>query len=273
MTFDHDGVAFEFEGAGEGDHLVRIMARNRRFYEADLLDYMRGLRIELPAHHRSVALDVGANIGNHSVYLRRFVADHVLSFEPNPHVLPALRRNLERNLPEGGFTVIERALGKGAGHGAMRLDEASVRAGNSGMAQVVLDGDAPAEGVLAGADDILVTPLDDALEAWLEDHSDMHPTLIKIDVEGMEPDVLEGAARTLDRWHPDLFLEAGTPAASRSLDALLGERGYTSLCTWGHTSVHHFRHAARLSDRLRAQRAKVRARLRRLARRIGARAA
>lgn len=51
---------------------------------------------------------------------------------------------------------------------------------------------------------------------------------IKIDVDGPELDVLAGAARTLDRWRPQLCVESHSPEATEGTLALMHGLGYTT---------------------------------------------
>ena len=51
-------------------------------------------------------------------------------------------------------------------------------------------------------------------------------TLIKIDVEGYSLPVLEGAAKTLNQFHPDLFVECGTRTELQEVQSYLCTRGY-----------------------------------------------
>ncbi len=50
--------------------------------------------------------------------------------------------------------------------------------------------------------------------------------LLKIDVEGMEPDVIEGAKKTLARCAPALFVENNTLEGSAKLLACIAAVGY-----------------------------------------------
>ena len=52
------------------------------------------------------------------------------------------------------------------------------------------------------------------------------PTLIKIDVEGNESKVLEGAVETLKRSHPRLVVETHTSELAESVKQTLQDRGY-----------------------------------------------
>ena len=45
------------------------------------------------------------------------------------------------------------------------------------------------------------------LDAFVDEHDLQRIDLIKIDVEGFEPEVLAGARRTLERFHPSVLLE------------------------------------------------------------------
>ena len=50
---------------------------------------------------------------------------------------------------------------------------------------------------------------------------------MKLDVEGMEPSVLRGANRVLDRWRPVVFAEAHTVEEKDEIAAILRPYGYT----------------------------------------------
>jgi FkbM family methyltransferase len=50
--------------------------------------------------------------------------------------------------------------------------------------------------------------------------------VVKIDVEGMEPRVIDGAMASIARWRPRIFAEAGEPAQYEALVACLARHGY-----------------------------------------------
>src|SRR5206468_4045383 len=87
-----EATTIDLLGYSDVDVIAREIRERSLFFEIGLLEH-----IYLSVAGRGVFLDVGANIGNHSVFFAKFCADHVLAVEPNPKVLPLLRRNLKTN--------------------------------------------------------------------------------------------------------------------------------------------------------------------------------
>ncbi len=178
------------------DHLSQLIAVERRPYEAHMLDL--GLSLVPSGRH---ILDVGANIGNHSVYWARS-GRHVRAFEPNHDVHLVLRQNVEMNGLTERITLHELALGEEEGFGRL----AALLPGNLGAMAVESD----------PAGSVRVTPLD-GLEVESCD-------LIKIDVEGHELDVLRGAVRTIGRCRP--YIIAESREGDGGVSTLLRDMGY-----------------------------------------------
>ena len=79
LAFDHIGLCINLDGR----------------YEKRTLDLIRNyLKSVISDLERSVALDIGANIGNHSVYFSDLF-EEVFAFEPNPRTFALLRFNSE----------------------------------------------------------------------------------------------------------------------------------------------------------------------------------
>jgi len=93
VEFKHLGKNVSIAGHTENDWIYKSIRKHLTFYEIDLLRYIRYVL----GNDKGFLLDVGANIGNHSVYFASFTASTVVSFEPNPDVLPILERNLNIN--------------------------------------------------------------------------------------------------------------------------------------------------------------------------------
>ncbi len=223
VNITHRGRAFHIDGVSDNDHIVKQLARAGTFYEIDLLTYMESLDLA-----DGVAVDVGANIGNHTIFLSEFVRKPVVAFEPNPVVLPLLKSNLTANGSD--VRVLELGLGAAPSRGSMEV----VNAANVGMARI------------GAGDDIEISTLD-------EECRGVDVALIKVDVEGMELDVLRGAVETLERCRPHLFLEAATRRHFRELKEFLAPFGYRPVVRWAYTPVWHFAPNASSSTILRAR--------------------
>jgi FkbM family methyltransferase len=140
-----------------------------------------------------VVLDIGANLGLHTLALSR-VARTVHAFEPNPLLLPALRRTVSR-LPN--VVLHEHALGDHDGSVSLVSNE------DHSTAHVTSGGTIP------------IRRLDDVVDGPVH--------FIKVDVEGHERAVFEGAPRILREYKPAIVFEeipGGEPAARRHLETL-----------------------------------------------------
>lgn len=150
------------------------------------------------------AVDVGANIGTHTVPFAQSVgpSGRVLAFEPQGVLHQVLCGNAALNKC-GNVTAEHKALGAQTGTVVVPwLDYA--REGNFGALEL---------GAWTQGDAVPVTTLDSyALDAC---------HLIKIDVEGMERDVLEGARAAISRHQPLLYVENNKPERSKDLIAWL----------------------------------------------------
>lgn len=148
-------------------------------------------------------VDVGANIGSYCVLGGAVVGCRSVAFEP----VPSTYKKLQRNLRINGLSERVKAIrvAAGAGSGSIRFT-----ADRDSMNQVVT-GEYPGE--------TLEVPTD-SLDNLLE-HFDAR--LWKIDVEGYEEAVLEGAGNVLHR--PSLWA-VSMEADSASLAAAMGAAGF-----------------------------------------------
>ena len=87
-------IAFSLPDA-QDDYLQRVILRTRGFYEARLLAMVAALGLVGP---QSVVCDIGAKIGNHTVYFAKVMgAAKVLAFEPQAHCHSTLTDNIALN--------------------------------------------------------------------------------------------------------------------------------------------------------------------------------
>jgi FkbM family methyltransferase len=160
-------------------------------------------------------VDLGANIGAHALAFARMTgpAGAVVAVEPQPEAFRLLCANLALNRV-GHVRPLHAAAAADAGFIRVPvLDYAEP--GNYGG--VELGGGTGAEVATIALDSL-------ALPAC---------HLVKIDVEGMENEALDGAARTIARHRPLLYVENDREARSRELIERLGRLGYR---LWWHVT-------------------------------------
>jgi len=160
-------------------------------------------------------LDIGANVGCHSIAFAQMVGGkgRVVAFEPQPHLHALLRRNAEQNNLSQLTTFCQ---GAGARPGELwipKLDYTDVR--NFGAVSLKTR----KEGKEAGLR-VPVTCIDDLA---LEDCR-----LLKIDVEGMELEVLKGSRETLKRHAPIVYAEMNSVEAGADLMKHMAQYGYAA---------------------------------------------
>ncbi len=133
-------------------------------------------------------VDIGANIGNHSLFAALHLkATKVIPFEPNPLAYELLIQNVLVNRLRDVVSL------DFIGYGA-----SDVARGGFGMQK--RDRNLGAAKMRAGEGDVEVVRADDAL-------ADVTPDFIKIDVEGMEMQALQGLSGVLARCHPVMLVE------------------------------------------------------------------
>ena len=138
--------------------------------------------------------DIGANIGVTSLAFS-LKADSVYAFEPNPSTLKQLESTISFNRISNVHTY---GLAIGESTGAILLRDVPAFASGNFI-------------VLPESEGAKFLPLVEveciSLDAFIISHGIKNVDMIKIDVEGFEIDVLEGAARTISRDNPIVLLE------------------------------------------------------------------
>lgn len=183
----------------DGDHIGEEILRRKKPYEYFAIRALTQL-----TRSGDVIIDVGANIGNHTLYWAAS-GRQVVAFEPNPNALKWLQLNVRMNNFPHPIDVRPYAVG----NGALTFGTISaVQAGNLGA--TVVEGDP--QGTLQ-----FVT-LDDSISGPVG--------AIKIDIEGHEVSAIQGAKRLLADCSPFLMIEAWDKQALRELTSELAPLGY-----------------------------------------------
>jgi FkbM family methyltransferase len=156
-----------------------------------------------------VVVEVGANIGAHTVDLARRVgsAGRVYAFEPQRIVFQTLCANLALNQCTNVYAS-QVAVGAASGSIVVPAVDPAVRNNFGGV--TLIDAQAGETVPLVTLDSL--------------DLPACH--LLKADVEGMEIEVLAGAQRTIDSYRPFMFLENDRAERSEALLTRVAELGY-----------------------------------------------
>lgn len=220
----------DFQGAFamdvRSDVFKRLLFTGR--YETDLMQ----LCSKLVDPHRD-AIDVGANLGFFSVLLAKAVAPHggrVLSVEPTKNALRRLKANLQRNGVDGVATIFE-----GVASNQQGVVELTVIVGKeeysciSGEKHERMMGDEGTEYVVE-KQSVPSAPLDQLVA-----ERELNPGIIKVDVEGAELLVFQGAKKTLETHRPIVLSElsermlAKTGATTAEVVAIFKQLDYDVL--------------------------------------------
>ncbi|MDB5808188.1 MAG: hypothetical protein JWN94_310 [Betaproteobacteria bacterium] len=179
--FTYRGEDFRFFVRNPFD-LIHRRFLTHGFFELRELEY-----IERWVGTGAAIVEVGAYVGNHVVYYARFMRPRsILVLEPNPGAITSLRHNLSENAVSNA-DLGQLGIGIAATAGAYELAcEANTNLGATRL-------------VRAAHGTIKCVPLDKLISAKVD--------FMKIDVEGMELEVLAGAERVIAQSRPKIMIE------------------------------------------------------------------
>lgn len=184
----------------EKDWIQKNIVNYADFYESRELEYLR----ENIIPRDSMILDIGANIGNHTVFFGKICkAKKIYCFEPVAETFDILSENVRLNNLEDIVVLNNVALGDKTGNAKIK----HFNPDNSGSTQVEASDDGNMK--LARLDDYEFQTVD----------------FIKIDVEGYEYNLLLGARETLKKHSPVIFIEI-FDNKFKATNKLLEEYGY-----------------------------------------------
>lgn len=183
FTFSHEGKSFTLETLSAGDSIGRKWTTEGHFFELDLLEHLQ--RLNRPG----VYVDAGANFGNHTVYFSHFIpgCKSTLSIEAHPAIFEVLQRNLAANAFKP-YEAVNLAVSDESGTVHMTAPDRQ----NSGATHI--SGRRPGENPNIGSP-VNCTTLDLLL-------SGVEVAVIKLDVEGYEQQVIEGAEAIISEKRP-----------------------------------------------------------------------
>jgi FkbM family methyltransferase len=188
----------------KNDWPIGTSLRNYGEYAFEELSFLK--QMINPDH---VVIDAGANIGTHTVWFSQ-LAGTVISFEPQRIAFQTLNANVALN----------NCLNVHTFHAALGSECGSIIVPVRDQYKPNNFGGVPLAGETEGEPTTLMTI--DSLELSRCD-------FIKADIEGMEAEFLIGAAHTIAKFRPILYMEADGAEAKEAIKMLM-ELGYE--CYW-----------------------------------------
>jgi len=181
-------------------------------------------------------LDIGANIGAHTVPIAELVGENgrVIAFEPTDYAFSKLCKNVAANPKLAGRVKCLQTMLIDSIDGTTPppLYSSWPLAQEHGL-------HAEHRGKLMSTNGASATTLDTALDALSPDRVDC----VKVDIDGFECQMLRGASKCLSRWHPVLVMELSPYVLDEQGDSveellrILVEHGYSIYTLDGATQI------------------------------------
>lgn len=174
-----------------------------------------------------VIYDIGAHIGYHTLNFAQRVGPegHVYSFEPHPTHRERIEKNLSRNY---ALAIRVSLLPFAVGNQNGRLDLFCTEGVESGGSSASFIDGASTPFPRSKYEQYRPISVDVVrLDDLVQSHRCLPPDLIKIDVEGAEGLLIEGAMDILVRYHPLIVMEVHSLPNMMHVTTLLLGAGYT----------------------------------------------
>lgn len=193
------------------DSIQRYIYKNKNYYECENLEFIChqwnngeiGISIE-----NNVVLDIGANIGNHTLYfLNECNAEKIYCFEPVKDTFRILIKNIAINNLSNKVYLNNVGVGSNSGKAKVSSYDMS----NIGGTTIEMSDDGNID--VVAIDDLNIT-------------GDIR--MVKIDVEGFEVSALNGMMKTIKKHKPYLSIEIRNRNKGM-IFSLLSELGYNHI--------------------------------------------
>jgi FkbM family methyltransferase len=202
------------------DYIFEKIKMEKDFYEHELLDEIKNVITE-----NSIVIDVGSHIGNHSIYLLKVCNfDKSYLFEPRKPLIHLIQENMSLNGLEGRFIINKDGIEAiSSSPGQLKFEKRKNY--NLGTGRIINEP--------GGAN---VSTLDSIFDVI-----DKKISVIKIDVEGLEKEVLQGALSIIDNHRPVISIESLVKSedqiehdkARHALNDLIGANKYKLHFSYG----------------------------------------
>lgn len=180
--------------------------QNKIYNDADFYEHIYLDKLSKYLPDNAVIIDIGANIGNHSIYWgTQNSASKVYSFEAIKSTYDILFKNIELNQLNNIVIPFNIALSDENGN-----------ANSNGVSEYNIG----STSITKSTDGKIITKTLDSINLDTD-----RIDLIKIDVEGHEVNVLKGANETIKKYHPMIMIES-FPEYFQEVNTILENHGY-----------------------------------------------
>lgn len=162
----------------------------------------------------AVLVDVGANVGMYSVWAAATRGARVFAFEPEAKNYAVLNHNISLNALSADVTAYCLALSDVAGLSELHLSRLEIGGSCHSLGERVDFNHQPMQPAFSQG--CVAARLDDLVDQGVVPV----PDHIKIDVDGFEPKVIDGAARTIDNRQVKSLLIEINPALADHRDMI-----------------------------------------------------
>lgn len=194
FTFKHLEKQISINIHTDKDSISRIIASTNNFFELAFLEF---IRTNYPTQRGII--DIGANIGNHALFFSEFLEyEKIYCFEPDASNVELLKHNMSASNCEiydmalsskNGSATLYNSSDGGAGTYSLERFDAAIAAGSPHRL----------------TDSFIVNQ--SIPVRTLDSYNLQNISMIKIDVENHEPQVLAGARQTILENRPLVFIE------------------------------------------------------------------
>lgn len=216
MEFIYNNNLYNITSITNYDHIIKVIENSKSFYEIRLLEEIKNLNL------KGTYIDIGANIGNHTIFFAKETkASKVVSFEINRVIYDKLKENCENNKSKK-YEIYN--IGLFSSRKFVTLSD--IDKNNVGMTHIIDN----------TKGNIMVDKLDDII------NKEYDISLIKIDVEGAEVDVMLGGIETIKNFKPIIIAELKDDNIYNDFFNILEPIGYsTNKISYCHTPTYIFK--------------------------------
>lgn len=198
------------------DH-IGLKINNSGIYERDLLDsIMNFLEEQFQVSSFQTTIDIGANIGNHSLYFSK-KSEVVFAFEPHPETYELLKFNTrnQNSIYTYNFGLSNQDQTLTLKNSSQNIGGASVSTAHNELSKKM---------IFDNEFSINLAMLDKQAELF-----ERNISLIKIDVEGHEWEVIDGSKRLISLKEPFILFEMNSDldfSKIEKIEKLLKSKNY-----------------------------------------------